>query len=173
MSLFSRYTASNPSELCARGAAYIASHRAEVTEVLSRSLGIGVEDGEFEILVSRASPLPIWEDRTLILRMSGTTVIDLYEGEDEVADANVWSGSFRTEGYPPGCEDEFEIHIQVNADREVTLSAEYATRTEGELHVNREEQFTEVGIAEMKEVCNWRLPGHSLVSRSTAGLQHT
>lgn len=62
-------------------------------------------------------------------------------------------GSFRIEGYPPGCVDEVEIRIQINANREVTLSAEYATRTKGELHVNREEKFTEDEIAEMKEVC--------------------
>lgn len=78
-------TPSKPSQLCARGAALIASGKALITEVLSRSIGIKVQDDTFSIIMHRASPLPLEGERTYWpSSLEIPTGITLYEGEERL-----------------------------------------------------------------------------------------
>lgn len=147
-----------PSHLCARGAAFIASGKALVTEVLSRSIGIEVDDGSLSIIMHRASPLPLEGDRTYYpTSLEKPSRITLYEGEEKMADENLLLGEFEVSGFK-SLDDEFQVHIQVNEAREVEVRAVVSGDTQAELKVHRSQKFARDQISTMASICSRRCP---------------
>lgn len=147
-----------PSQLCARGAALIASGKALITEVLSRSIGIALQDDTFSVIMHRASPLPLEGERTYFpSSLERPVKIILYEGEETTASENVPLGEFQVSGFKT-LEDEFQVHIQVNEAREVKVRAILSGDTRGSLKASRKQKFSNQQLSAMASRCSQRCP---------------
>lgn len=160
-------TPAQPSQLCARGASLIASGKAIITEVLSRSLGIELDDDRVCVFMHRHDPLPLAADHLFHpLALEGTTIA-LSEGDEVLAKDNFCLGTFHLTGYA-SLDDEIKVTISVDEHRQIDVSA-VSGANQSELRVQRSQRLTDEQIARMAEVCRQRYPGLPSSQQSEGG----
>lgn len=160
-------TPAQPSQLCARGASLIASGKAIITEVLSRGLGIELEDDAVHVYMHRHDPLPLAADHVFLpVALEGATIA-LSEGDEKLAKDNFCLGTFQLTGYA-SLDDEIKVTISVDEHRQIDVSA-VSGANQSELRVQRSQRLTDEQIARMAEVCRQRYPGLPSSQQSEGG----
>jgi molecular chaperone DnaK len=97
-----------------------------LVDVIPHSLGIsaaistpvGIMPGYFSVIIPRNSVIPVSRSEVYATLSPNQTVveIEIFQGENEVAEENVPLGSYRVEGLPPGPPGSVQIEVHFDFD---------------------------------------------------------
>jgi len=124
----------NPDEVVALGAATQcgsmsgASEPVTLVDVTPHSLGIKVDNARLSIVIPRNTSIPVSEKRTYKTFEDGQTFVEVevFQGEEELADDNRGLGAFRLDGLPkrPAGEVRVEVTFTIDADGILNVEAQ-------------------------------------------------
>lgn len=113
-----------------------------LVDVIPHSLGIaaaistpmGIMPGYFSVIIPRNSVIPISRSEvySTISPNQSAVEIEIFQGENEVADENVPLGSYRVEGLPPGPPGSVQIEVHFDFDLNGILTVTTTEKGKGQ-----------------------------------------
>lgn len=128
-----------------------------LVDVLSKSLGVKLHDGSFDPIIERNEQIPAYRDKSgySTVQDNQTSVrIEIYEGENEMAEENNFLGEFVLRDIAPRKAGEPNIEIEFEIDESGILHAEATDLDHGDTEDIRIEDvftMTDEEIADRRE----------------------
>ncbi|MBD2459920.1 Hsp70 family protein [Oscillatoria sp. FACHB-1407] len=113
-----------------------------LVDVIPHSLGIsaaittpmGIMPGFFSVIIPRNSVVPVSRSEVYSTLSPNQTVVEIevFQGENEVAEENVPLGSYRVEGLPPGPPGSIQIEVHFDFDMNGILTVTTTEKGKGQ-----------------------------------------